>query len=104
MIGGRGVRGAATASGGVGGGAPAAKPNPSRILGVDQALNMKGKVINLPCCPVNPEWLIGTVVYITTMGKVPELDGKGRPKMVYGRKIHDNRPRRTPLDGGRVGG
>src|SRR3989304_5826581 len=43
----------------------------------------------------------GTVVYITTMGKVPELDGKGRPKMFYGRKIHDNCPRRTHFDGGR---
>jgi hydrogenase small subunit len=85
----------------VDGGVPAAKPNPSKILGIDQALNMKGKVINLPCCPVNPEWLIGTVVYVLTMGKVPELDGKGRPKMFYGRKIHDNCPRRTHFDGGR---
>jgi hydrogenase small subunit len=85
----------------VDGGVPAAKPNPSRILGVDEALNMKGKVVNLPCCPVNPEWLIGTVVYVLTMGKLPELDGKGRPKMFYGRKIHDNCPRRTHFDGGR---
>jgi NiFe hydrogenase small subunit HydA len=85
----------------VDGGVPAAAPNPSRIKGVDEFLNMKGKVINLPCCPVNPEWLIGTVVYVLTMGKVPELDSLGRPKMFYGRKIHDNCPRRTHFDGGR---
>lgn len=84
----------------VDGGVPAAKPNPSRILGVDEALNMKGKVINLPCCPVNPEWLIGTVVYFLTTGKAPELDAKGRPVMFFGRKIHDNCPRRTHFDAG----
>src|SRR5512143_203164 len=37
----------------VDGGVPAALPNPSRIKGVGEALNMK--VVNLPCCPVNPE-------------------------------------------------
>ncbi len=85
----------------VDGGVPAAAPNPSRILGVDAALNRKGKVINLPCCPVNPEWFIGTVVYILSTGKVPELDSHGRPLMFYGRKIHDNCPRRTHYDAGR---
>ncbi|MHB8832022.1 MAG: hydrogenase small subunit, partial [Desulfobacteria bacterium] len=55
----------------VDGGVPAAKPNPSGIKGVGEALGMK--VVNLPCCPVNPEWLIGTVVYVLTMGKLPEL-------------------------------
>jgi len=84
----------------VDGGVPAAAPNPSKIKGVDEALNMKGKVINLPCCPVNPEWLVGTAVYMLTTGKVPELDDKGRPKMFYGRKIHDNCPRRTHFDTG----
>jgi len=83
----------------VDGGVPAAKPNPSRILGVGEALGMK--VVNLPCCPVNPEWLVGTVVYVLTMGKLPELDKQGRPLMFYGRKIHDNCPRRTHFDGGR---
>ena len=83
----------------VDGGVPAAKPNPSRILGVGEALGMK--VVNLPCCPVNPEWLVGTVVYVLTMGKLPELDKKGRPLIFYGRKIHDNCPRRTHFDGGR---
>jgi hydrogenase small subunit len=86
----------------VDGGVPAARPNPSRILGVGEALGMK--VVNLPCCPVNPEWLVGTVVYVLTMGKLPELDGKGRPLMFYGRTIHDNCPRRTHFDGGRFVG
>ncbi len=84
----------------VDGGVPAAKPNPSGIKGVGEALNMQGKVINLPCCPVNPEWLIGTVVYFLTTGKAPALDAKGRPLMFYGRKIHDNCPRRTHFDAG----
>lgn len=84
----------------VDGGVPAAAPNPSGIKGVDEALGMKGKVINLPCCPVNPEWLVGTAVYVLTTGKIPDLDGKGRPKMFYGRKIHDNCPRRAHFDAG----
>ncbi len=82
----------------VDGGVPAAAPNPSRIKGVGEALGMK--VINLPCCPVNPEWLVGTVVHLLTTGKAPPLDAKGRPLMFYGRKIHDNCPRRTHFDAG----
>src|SRR5512145_2128790 len=61
----------------VDGGVPAAAPNPSRILGVDEALGMKGRVVNLPCCPVNPEWVVGTVVYFLTTGAAPDLDGYG---------------------------
>jgi hydrogenase small subunit len=85
----------------VDGGVPAAAPNPSKILGVEEALNMKGKVINIPCCPVNPEWLVATAVYVLTTGKVPDLDRYGRPLMFFGRNIHDNCPRRTHFDGGR---
>ncbi|RMG60071.1 MAG: Ni/Fe hydrogenase [Deltaproteobacteria bacterium] len=85
------------------GGIPAGSPNPSAIIGVREFFQRKGiktPVINLPGCPVNPEFVIGTVVHVLMLGKVPELDKLGRPKMYYGRTIHDNCPRRAHFDKG----
>jgi NiFe hydrogenase small subunit HydA len=86
------------------GGIPAGDPNPSAIKGIGTFLSGKGvkvPVINLPGCPVNPEFIIGTVVNVLLLGKVPELDSLGRPKMYYGRTIHDNCPRRSHFDNSR---
>jgi len=86
------------------GGIPAAKPNPSQIIGVTEALkkvNISKSIINLDLCPVNPEYLVGVVVNFLLLGKLPELDKFGRPKMFYGQTIHDNCERRAHFDGGR---
>jgi len=86
------------------GGVPAAKPNPSQIVGVTEALKKVGvnkPVINLDLCPVNVEYLVGVVVNYLLLGKLPELDSFGRPKMFYGQTIHDNCERRTHFDAGR---
>jgi [NiFe] hydrogenase small subunit len=72
------------------GGVQAAKPNPSEAKGVNEALGVKG--INLPGCPPNPINFVGAVVHYLTKG-VPELDDKGRPKVFYGRTVHDDCPR-----------
>lgn len=86
------------------GGVPAAKPNPSEIIGVSEALKRVGiskPLVNLDLCPVNPEYLVGVVVNFLLLGKLPELDQFGRPKMFYGQTIHDNCERRAHFDAGR---
>ncbi|MDP3260650.1 MAG: hydrogenase small subunit [Thermodesulfovibrionales bacterium] len=86
------------------GGVPAAKPNPSQIIGVTEALNkvgVKKAVVNLDLCPVNVEYLVAVVVNYLLLGKLPELDSFGRPKMFYGQPIHDNCERRAHFDAGR---
>jgi [NiFe] hydrogenase small subunit len=74
------------------GGIPAAKPNPGGYKGVGDALGIK--VINIPGCPPNPINLVGTVVNYLLLGKLPDVDAKGRPKFAYGKLIHDQCPRR----------
>ena len=51
-------------------------------------------VLNLPGCPTHPDWIVGTLVQ-TISGKIPALDGKGRPIAYYKTQaIHDRCPRR----------
>jgi NiFe hydrogenase small subunit HydA len=86
------------------GGVPAAKPNPSQIIGVSEALKRVGiskPLVNLDLCPVNPQYLVGVVVNFLLLGKLPELDSFGRPVMFYGQTIHDNCERRAHFDAGR---
>jgi len=40
-------------------------------------------------------------LYYLTLGKLPELDSKGRPIFAYGRLIHENCERRPHYDAGR---
>ncbi|MBD8048728.1 hydrogenase small subunit [Clostridium faecium] len=75
------------------GGISAAKPNLSNSISVGEFLNDK-KVINLPGCPCQPDWLMGTVSYLSLYGE-PELDELNRPKMFYGNTIHDYCERRS---------
>lgn len=53
-----------------------------------------GKLINLPGCPVHPNWFIDTALYFlgnldNPAGPVPPLDGNRRPLMHFGCKVHD---------------
>ncbi len=82
------------------GGVPSADPNPTGATGVDRIVKDK-PVINIPGCPPNPYNFLSTVLYYLTLGKLPELDGKGRPKFAYGRLIHENCERRPHFDAGR---
>ena len=86
------------------GGVPAAKPNPSQIIGTEEALKRVGiskPLVNMDLCPVNPQYLVGVVVNYLLLGKLPDLDSQGRPKMFYGQTIHDNCERRAHFDAGR---
>jgi len=89
-------------------------PNPADATGVQMYLAEKGiatPVINLPTCPVNPEWIVAMVVDVLLLGGIDEegkvsdalvgkLDAQGRPKLIFGQTIHDNCPRRGHFENG----
>jgi len=81
------------------GGMPSTSPNPT---GASSAAEILGKtLLNIPGCPPNPYNFLTTVVHYLTLGKLPELDDKGRPRFAYGRLIHENCERRAHFDAGR---
>jgi len=82
------------------GGVPSADPNPTGAVGVDTVISGK-PIVNLPGCPPNPYNLLAVVLEYVTMGRLPQLDGFGRPKFAYERVIHENCPRRAHFDAGR---
>ena len=87
----------------VDGGWVKAAPNPAGATGVSEYLAAEGiktPVINLPTCPVNPEWVVAMLVDVLLVGKLPALDSKGRPTLIYGSTIHDNCPRRGHFENG----
>jgi hydrogenase small subunit len=81
------------------GGMPSTSPNPT---GASPVAEILGKaVLTIPGCPPNPYNFLTTVVHYLVLGKLPELDAKGRPKFAYGRLIHENCERRAHFDAGR---
>lgn len=62
--------------------------------------NVDIPVINLPCCPVKPTTVIGTLVYYLTTKQAPPLDDQARPLAYYGKLLHDNCPRRGRFENG----
>ena len=85
------------------GGIPAAKPNPTGCKGIKEVFenkNIKTPVINLPGCPTHPDWLMGTISIIL-LGTPLDLDDINRPKLFYGKLIHENCPRRSDFDEGK---
>jgi hydrogenase small subunit len=101
-----------------------AHPNPAGGTGV-QAFLSKQKiatpVVNIPCCPMNPEWVVAMVVqWLLVAGDDPavflektellqrtykdsvyEMDVTlNYPKYVVGQTIHDNCPRRGHFENG----
>lgn len=79
------------------GGPAAAHPNPTGATGVQNVL--KRPVINVSGCPAHPDWFIGTLAHLLLYG-VPELDAFNRPKMFYGKTIHDQCQRRQDFENG----
>ena len=77
------------------GGIPAAEHNPTGACGAPQYLKQSG--IGTPCvvvpgCPAHPDWVVGTLAHMLSFG-IPALDDTGRPKVFFGRKVHDQCPR-----------
>ena len=81
------------------GGIPAAKPNPTGAVQVNELVTDK-PVLNLPGCPYNVVNLTATVVHFLTFGELPAMDELGRPLFAYGARIHDNCERRGHFDAG----
>jgi hydrogenase small subunit len=82
------------------GGLPAASPNPTGALGVDEAVRGLKALVNMPGCPVNADNLVALVVHYLTFGGLPALDGHKRPLFAYGKTIHDACERRAHFDAG----
>ena len=81
------------------GGVPAAAPNPTGAVGVQDIV--KGKpIINIPACPANPANITGTILHFVLTGQIPELDHLNRPKFAFAYRIHDNCERRAHFDAG----
>lgn len=76
-----------------------AKPNPTSATPFHKLFSGK-PVINVPGCPPIAEVMAGTIVYLLAFGRIPELDGLGRPKSFYSRRVHDTCYRRPNYDAG----
>ncbi len=88
------------------GGIPAASPNPTQCLSVEEALKaakIDTPVVNIPGCPPHPDWFIGTLASVLLFGlpKPEDLDEHKRPKAFFGALIHENCPRRAYYDEGK---
>lgn len=108
----------------VDGGWVAAYPNPAGAMGVQAFLNKEGiatPVVNIPCCPMNPEWVVAMVVQwlivaeddpAAFLAKTALLQKSYKdyltgadvtlnyPEYVVGSTIHDNCPRRGHFENG----
>ena len=86
------------------GGIPAAEPNPTGATSMSDLLDREGiqtPVVKVPGCPPHPDWMIGslTAVFLYGLGPVAEgLDSLSRPKMYFGKCIHETCPRRADFD------
>lgn len=88
----------------VNGGWMGADPNPSDAVGCQKAMEDAGitdvPCINIPGCPANPEWLVAILVDVVMMGIVPELNGMGKPALIFDQTVHDNCQRRGHFENG----
>jgi len=77
------------------GGVSSAYPNPA---GGRSVRDFTGRpVINIPGCPVHPDWVVWTIAQLLA-GVSPALDAEGRPRDLYSRSVHDRCPRKGQGD------
>jgi len=77
----------------------ASRPNPTGATPIHKLIQGK-PIINVPGCPPIAEVMAGTVVHLLTYERIPQLDGLGRPKAFYSRRVHDTCYRRPNYDAG----
>jgi hydrogenase small subunit len=77
----------------------AASPNPTGATPAHKILSGV-PVINVPGCPPIAEVMTGTIVHMLAFDRIPQLDGLGRPKAFYSRRVHDTCYRRPNYDAG----
>ncbi len=76
----------------------AANPNPTGATPIHEIISKP--VIKVPGCPPIGDVMTAVVTHILVYGRMPELDGQGRPKEFYGRRVHDTCYRRPYYDAG----
>ncbi len=77
----------------------AAKPNPTGARPISDIVRGK-PVINVQGCPPIAEVMAGVIVHLLAFETIPQLDGLGRPKAFYSRRVHDTCYRRPNYDAG----
>ncbi len=77
----------------------AAKPNPTQATPIHKLISGV-PIINVPGCPPIAEVMTGTIVHLLAFDRIPQLDGLGRPKAFYSRRVHDTCYRRPNYDAG----
>lgn len=50
-------------------------------------------LVNLPACPMKPEHLVYSLLYYRRYRRLPELDGRRRPKRFFAHTVHQRCPR-----------
>jgi NiFe hydrogenase small subunit HydA len=84
------------------GGTPSGAPNITEAKGVGEVIGDDPRLINIPACPAHPDWLVGTITYLLTAGRVPPLDAHRRPLEYFGTRIHDRCSNRRTYCGGDI--
>jgi hydrogenase small subunit len=74
-------------------------PNPTGATPIHKVVSGK-PIINVPGCPPIAEVMAGTIVHLLAFDRIPQLDGLGRPKAFYSRRVHDTCYRRANYDAG----
>jgi hydrogenase small subunit len=77
----------------------AARPNPTGAVGINKVITDK-PVVNIAGCPPIGDVVTATIVHYLTFSRLPETDSEGRPLFAYGKRIHDQCPRRAHFDAG----
>jgi len=77
----------------------AARPNPTEATPVHKLISGK-PIIKVPGCPPIGEVMAATIVHLLAFDRIPQLDGLGRPKAFYSRRVHDTCYRRPNYDAG----
>jgi len=77
----------------------AAYPNPTEATPIHKIIKNK-PIIRVPGCPPIGEVMAGVIVHLIAFGRLPELDGQGRPKAFYSKRVHDSCYRRPYYDAG----
>jgi len=89
------------------GGIPAGEGNLTGAASMEQLLQREKidvPLINIPGCPPHPDWLVGTLMAVSLHGLetvAGDLDELKRPRMFYGKNVHETCPRRADFDAGR---
>ena len=77
----------------------ASDPNPTGATPIHKLISHK-PVINVPGCPPIAEVMAGVIVHLLAFERIPQLDGLGRPKAFYSKRVHDSCYRRPFYDAG----